>query len=38
MIFVSIVIRNQTVNFPEIHKETYFSVGFLLCKNGTGLF
>ena len=33
--FASMIICNQVVNFPEIHKETYFSVGFLLCKNGT---
>ena len=27
MIFVSIVIRKHTVDFPEMHKDTYFSVG-----------
>ena len=33
IIFVLVVIRNQTADFLEVHKE--FSIAFPLCKNGT---
>ena len=38
MILVCIIVCNQGVDFVEIHKETYFPVGFSLCKNGTCIF